>query len=80
MQLAHLNLSVALFIVATLIEGACEPFCVEMLMAMDFSTRAKAEGFAITVKGVATLAFLYFDLQLLAYGIAQIFYSVALLW
>lgn len=51
--------AVILFIFATMIENACEPFCVEMLMKMDFSSRAKAESLAIFFKSVSTLVLIY---------------------
>ena len=51
--------SIMLFIFATMIENACEPFCVELLVKMDFGSRAKAESLAIFFKSITTLIFIY---------------------
>ena len=49
-------------------------------MQMDFSQRAKAESVAIFFKSISTYAFLYLDFGLMAYSLAQIAYSLCLLF
>ena len=62
--------AIMLFVFSTMIENACEPFCVEMLMKMDFGSRAKAESLAIFFKSVTTLILIYQGFDLMAYSIA----------
>lgn len=49
-----------------------------MLIQMDFTIRAKAEGAAVLVKTVAVFLFIRQDLGLFAYALGQLLYSVTL--
>lgn len=56
--------------IAAFVEGLSEPFYVQMLLSMEFSIRAKAEGISITAKTVLIYALVYQGYGLLAYAVA----------
>ncbi len=78
-QLENFTISILVTCVAALIENACEPFYVLMLLRMDLQNRVKSEGLAIFVKSVSLYIFLHFNLGLLAFSLAQITYCLMLL-
>jgi len=75
----HFNISILICVLAALVEGLCEPFYVAILIKMEFSTRAKAEGLAILVKSVMIYFLVWKGFGLLAYAAAQLAYSFMLL-
>ena len=68
-----------LTVVAAYVESLCEPFYAKMLLDMEFSMRAKAEGLSITVKTVLVYLLVFKGWGLLAYAVSQVAYSLMLL-
>ena len=66
----HFVVSILITVVAALVENLCEPYYVAMLLKMEFSQRAKAEGMAIFVKSVLIYFLIFKGMGLLAYAIA----------
>ena len=66
----HFETSIAITVVAALVESLCEPFYALMLNKMDFTKRAKAESTAIFVKSVLIYFLIFKELGLLGYALA----------
>jgi oligosaccharide translocation protein RFT1 len=66
----HFETSIAITVVAALVESLCEPFYALMLIKMDFTKRAKAESTAIFVKSVLIYFLIFKELGLLGYALA----------
>lgn len=65
---------------AAVIESTVEPYYYTMLWTGDLQGKVKTELVALACKSSLTFALLkYFDLNLLAYALAQLVYSVILL-
>jgi len=55
-----------------MVANLCEVFYVEMLLDMDFTMRAKAEGAAIFIKSVLVYYLIREQLGLLAYALGEV--------
>jgi len=55
-------------VIAAFIESLCEPFYAKMLLDMEFSMRAKAEGMSITIKTLLVYILVFKGWGLLAYA------------
>ena len=75
----YFKVSILITVLAALVESACEPFYVLMLLNMDFSVRAKAESIAIFFKSVLIYLLVFKGFGLLAYAVAQLVYGFILL-
>jgi oligosaccharide translocation protein RFT1 len=70
MNFESFNISIALTVVASLVESFSEPFYVKMLLSMEFGLRAKAESGSIFVKTVLIYYLVSKGYGLLAYALS----------
>jgi hypothetical protein len=70
------NLTLGLFCLSALIEKATEPMQIMSILKMDLSDRVKVEGLSLTIKCFSIYVFLIMKLDLLAFGLAQLVYSL----
>jgi hypothetical protein len=66
----YFKLTIFFTVSAAFIECLSEPFYTLMLINMDFSMRAKAEGISLFIKNLMVYALIYNKMGLLAYGIS----------
>lgn len=70
-NLEHFKPAILICCLSSLVSNISEVFYVEMLLDMNFTLRAKAEGLGILMKGISIYTLIKKDYGLLAYSVGE---------
>ena len=75
----NLTFSIALYLSASIFESLWEPWIILILDQVEYESKVYVEGMSLFLRGGILSVLLYFNLELLAFGLAHFIYGIIML-